>query len=70
MRLLDTLLGLPEKSDLQRAIESVQESATALAEKLDEDPCAADPSRQECEDDVADVLLATRYRRGPRERPV
>lgn len=66
MSILDRLLNPrtpKQQEDVDRLSEEYRESTRRLREKLDEDPCASDPTRERCGPDVADVLLATRRNR-------
>lgn len=72
MSILDRLFGKPpdepeEVVALGEAIAATQHSLDMLREKLDQDPCAADPNREECSPelrralrDVAGTLLSGR----------
>lgn len=57
MSILDRLFGRmdppPEEvTDLETATENLRESLGALSEKLAKDPCAADPTREECSPEI------------------
>lgn len=71
MSLFDRLFGIstldiPRPKKMEELAEELARSSTALERKLNEDRCASDPTRRECAPDIADILLAARYRR---ERP-
>jgi hypothetical protein len=59
-RIAETLFP-PSKGSQQlaTAMAEVQESTEKLARKLEEDPCASDPSRRQCRDDVARAIRAS-----------
>lgn len=74
MSILDRLFGVKpapirEVDDLEPIRRSAVASLDALKEKLSQDPCAADPTRQGCRrrDDPALALLHARRWREERE---
>lgn len=70
MKVLEWLFGESDASrratSVQIATEALKRSSERLEHKLNEDRCASDPTRQECAPDVADILLAARFRRDHR----
>lgn len=60
MGILDRLFGtpkeIPEVQEQANAIQAAQETLAILQEKLALDPCAADPTREECAPEVKQLI--------------
>lgn len=63
MNILERFLSPRSRSQQEEhdtVLREYEESTRRLREKLDEDPCASDPTRERCAPDVADVLMEAR----------
>lgn len=58
------LLGRQSPEVIQ-VMKELDESSEELRRKLDEDPCASDPTRKECGPDIHEVLMGRHRGRGP-----